>query len=365
MIFKEIIKRGHEQISYFNDSTLGLKGIVAIHNTVLGPALGGCRMWNYSSEKDALIDVLRLSKGMTYKAAIAGLNLGGGKAVIIGDPKSDKSEELFRSFGRFVEGLGGRYITAEDVGTSIKDMDMVRMETKYVTGISKSFGGSGDPSLLTAFGTYLGIKASVNFKLNQNNLSGLSVSVQGLGSVGMELVKYLSKDGMKIFAYDIDKSLTKKAKEKYGVTPISLKNIYDLDVDIYAPCALGATINDDTIPRLKCKIIAGAANNVLQNPKKHSEKLMKKGILYAPDYAINAGGLINVYNELEGYNRDRAFSQAEAIYDVLMDIFYKSDSENITTSLASDRKAEERINKIASLKSFYLPNRRKIILKER
>lgn len=365
MIFKEIIDRGHEQVSYFHDPTLGLKGIVAIHNTVLGPALGGCRMWNYKSEKDALIDVLRLSKGMTYKAAIAGLNLGGGKAVIIGDPKSDKSEELFRSFGRFIEGLGGRYITAEDVGTSIKDMDHVRMETKYVTGISKSLGGSGDPSLLTSFGTYLGIKASVKFKYKKDSLDGLSIVVQGLGSVGMELVKYLSHDGMKIFAYDIDSERLGLAKEKYGVIPIGEDEVYDQDVDIYAPCALGATINDETIPRLKCNIIAGAANNVLKDPDRHARELLHKGILYAPDYAINAGGLINVYNELDDYNRERAFSQAEAIYDILMDIFYKSDKENIPTTIASDRKAEERINKIASLKSFYLPNRRKAVLKDR
>ena len=365
MIFKEIINRGHEQVSYFHDPTLELKGIIAIHNTVLGPALGGCRMWNYKSEKDALIDVLRLSKGMTYKAAIAGLNLGGGKAVIIGDPKADKSEELFRSFGRFVEGLGGRYITAEDVGTSIKDMDYVRMETKYVTGISKSLGGSGDPSLLTAFGTYLGIKASVKFKLNKNSLDGLSIVVQGLGSVGMELVKYLANDGMKIYAYDIDNKLVEIAKKQYGAISISDDMVYDKNVDIYAPCALGATINDDTIPRLKCSIIAGAANNVLKDPNKHSKKLLSKGILYAPDYAINAGGLINVYNELEDYNKDRAFSQAEAIYDILMDIFYRSDKECIPTTIASDRKAEERINKISSLKSFYLPNRRKTFLKGR
>ncbi len=365
MIFKEIINRGHEQVSYFHDPTLELKGIVAIHNTVLGPALGGCRMWNYKSEKDALIDVLRLSKGMTYKAAIAGLNLGGGKAVIIGDPKTDKSEELFRSFGRFIEGIGGRYITAEDVGTSIKDMDYVRMETKYVTGISKSLGGSGDPSLLTAFGTYLGIKASVKFKLKKSSLDGLSIVVQGLGSVGMELVKYLANDGMKIYAYDIDNDLMKTAEKEYGVIPISDDMVYDKDVDIYAPCALGATINDDTISRLKCSIIAGAANNVLKDPNKHSKELLLKGILYAPDYAINAGGLINVYNELEDYNKDRAFSQAEGIYDILMDIFYRSDKEKIPTTIASDRKAEERINKIASLKSFYLPNRRKTFLKGR
>ena len=365
MIFEEIIERGHEQVSYFNDPTLGLRGIVAIHNTVLGPALGGCRMWNYKSEKDALIDVLRLSKGMTYKAAIAGLNLGGGKAVIIGDPKKEKSEELFRSFGRFIEGLGGRYITAEDVGTSIKDMDYVRMETKYVTGISKSFGGSGDPSLLTAFGVYLGIKASVKYKLGKDSLAGLSVSVQGLGSVGMELVKYLTTDGMNVIACDIDKEVTKEAEEKYKVRIVPSEKIHEQEVDIYAPCALGATINDDSIPHLNCSIVAGAANNVLKNPEKHSKALMKRGILYAPDYAINAGGLINVYNELEGYNRERAFLQAEAIYDILMDIFYKSDKEGVPTNVASDLKAEERIHKIASLKSFYLSDRRKTILKGR
>ena len=365
MIFEEIINRGHEQVSYFHDPTLGLKGIVAIHNTVLGPALGGCRMWNYKSEKEALVDVLRLSKGMTYKAAIAGINLGGGKAVIIGDPKKDKSEELFRSFGRFIEGLGGRYITAEDVGTSIKDMDYVRMETKHVTGISKSFGGSGDPSVLTAFGTYLGIKASVKHRLKKDSLDGLSISVQGLGSVGMELVRYLANDGMKIFACDIDNDRANLAKEKYQVSIVELDQIYDQDVDIYAPCALGATINNNTIPRLKCSIVAGAANNVLEDPKIHSKALMDKDILYAPDYAINAGGLINVYNELEGYNRDRAFSQAEDIYDILMDIFKKSEKEGVPTNVASDLKAEERIHKIASLKSFYLPNRRKNILKGR
>ena len=355
MIFKEIINRGHEQVSYFHDPTLGLKGIIAIHNTVLGPALGGCRMWNYKSEKDALIDVLRLSKGMTYKAAIAGLNLGGGKAVIIGDPKADKSEELFRSFGRFVEGLGGRYITAEDVGTSIKDMDYVRMETKYVTGISKSLGGSGDPSLLTAFGTYLGIKECVKFKLNKNSLDGLSIAVQGLGSVGMELVKYLENDGMKIYAYDIDNKLIEIAKKEYGIIPISDDMIYDKDVDIYAPCALGATINDNTIPRLKCSIIAGAANNVLKDPNKHSKELLSKGILYAPDYVINAGGLINVANELEGYDKEKAFNQAEKTYDTLMSVFKRAKKESISTTSAAALQAEDRIKKIATLKSFYLP----------
>ena len=205
----------------------------------------------------------------------------------------------------------------------------------------------------------------MKFKYKKDSLDGLSIVVQGLGSVGMELVKYLSQDGMKIFAYDIDTDRLNLAKKEYGVIPIGENEVYDQDVDIYAPCALGATINDETIPRLKCNIIAGAANNVLKNPDMHAKELLHRGILYAPDYAINAGGLINVYNELDDYNRERAFSQAEAIYDILMDIFYKSDKENIPTTIASDRKAEERINKIASLKSFYLPNRRKAVLKDR
>ena len=256
MIFEEIVKRGHEQVSYFHDPTLGLRGIVAIHNTVLGPALGGCRMWNYSSERDALVDVLRLSKGMTYKAAIAGLNLGGGKAVIIGDPKSDKSEELFRSFGRFIEGLGGRYITAEDVGTSVKDMEWVRTETQYVTGISRALGGSGDPSPVTALGTFSGIKATVKKQLGKDSLFGLKVGVQGVGHVGYHLCRYLTREGVELFVTDIDDASIKRVVEEFGAKVIDLDEIYESDIDIYAPCALGATLNDETIPKLRCSIVA-------------------------------------------------------------------------------------------------------------
>ena len=346
---------GHEQVAYFRDPSSGLKGIVAIHNTILGPALGGCRMWNYASEEDALVDVLRLSKGMTYKAAIAGLNLGGGKAVIIGDSKKDKSENLFRSFGRFVEGLSGRYITAEDVGTSVKDMEHVRIETDYVTGITRALGGSGDPSYLTAYGVYIGMQAAIKHRMNINSLSGLKISLQGLGHVGINLAEYLYKDGAELYVSDIDDSLVESVVDKYGAQKVGTDEIYDLDVDIYAPCALGATINEDTIPRLKCKIVAGAANNVLKDGNKHGLYLKNKNILYAPDYAINAGGLINVSNELEGYNQDKAYSQAEGIHDTLMDIFKRSDAEGISTNAASDRQAEDRISKIGSLKSFYLP----------
>ncbi|MDP6853545.1 MAG: Glu/Leu/Phe/Val dehydrogenase [Candidatus Marinimicrobia bacterium] len=353
-LFSELNERGHEQVSFFHDSHSGLKGLVAIHNTVLGPALGGCRMWHYKNETEALVDVLRLSKGMTYKAAIAGLNLGGGKAVIIGNSKSDKTESLFRSFGRFVEGLGGRYITAEDVGTSIRDMEHVRMETDYVTGISQALGGSGDPSPVTAYGVFTGIKACVMEHLNSTSLDGLKVSIQGLGHVGMYLCENLHKEGAELFVTDIDQTLMGQAVENFGATPVEPESIYDLDVDVYAPCALGATVNPDTVDKFKCSIIAGAANNqLIEND--FGVELKKRNILYAPDYAINAGGLINVSNELEGYNRERAFSQAEGIYDTLMEIFRRSNKEDISTNKASDLQAEDRIRKIGELKSFYLP----------
>ena len=354
-IFKELNSRGHEQVAFFNDPYSGLKGIVAIHNTTLGPALGGCRMWNYKSEEEAIIDVLRLSKGMTYKASIAGLNLGGGKAVIIGDPKKDKTEKLFRSFGRFVEGLGGRYITAEDVGTNIHDMENVKIETSYVTGIAKSLGGSGDPSPVTAFGVYMGIKASVKEKFNKNSLNNLKISVQGLGHVGSHLVKLLNDDGAEIYVTDIDKKRVDTIVEKYNCKYIVPDEILLQDVDIYAPCALGATINENTIPKLNCKIIAGGANNVLQQTNRDSELLIKRDILYAPDYVINAGGLINVANELEGYDKEKAFNQAEKIYDTLMGIFKRSKKDSISTTEAAALQAEDRIKKISTLKSFYLP----------
>ena len=355
--FEEMIGRDHEQVSYFHDEDTGLKCIIGIHNTILGPGLGGCRIWNYNNEEEALIDVLRLSRGMTYKAAIAGLNLGGAKAVILADENTEKTESYFRSFGKFVEAMGGRYITAEDVGTSVTDMEWVRAETDYVVGISRSLGGSGDPSVVTAYGVYIGIKACAKEKLNKNNLDGLKVGIQGLGHVGMYLVEYLSKHDVEMYATDIHESLVQNAVSKFGVKPVSTNEILKLDIDILSPCAMGAVFNDETIPQLNCKIIAGGANNVLQDAKKHGKMLKQKDILYAPDYAINAGGLINVANELEGYNRQRAFDQAEGIYDMLRNIFRRSSNEDIPTNLASDRQAEDRINKMSRLKSFY--NRKK------
>ena len=354
-VIESMSARGHEEVVFCHDKDTGLKAIISIHNTTIGPALGGCRMWHYSTEEDALKDVLRLSRGMSYKAAIAGLNLGGGKAVIIGDSKKDKNEILFRSFGRFVEGLAGRYITAEDVGTSVKDMEWVRTETRYVTGISRALGGSGDPSPVTALGTCAGIKATVKKHLGKDSLFGLKVGIQGVGHVGYHLCRYLNKEGVQLFVTDIDELSIKRVVDEFGAKVINLEDIYGADIDIYAPCALGATINDETIPKLKCSIAAGAANNQLKKEDIHAKMLKERDILYAPDYAINAGGLINCANEIEGYNRDRAFRQAEeGIYDTLMAIYHRSDADDVTTHTAASRVAEKRMSDVGKLKNVYL-----------
>ncbi len=357
-VFENMDSRDHEEVVFCRDKDTGLKAIIAVHNTTIGPALGGCRMWNYDTEQAALKDVLRLSRGMSYKAAIAGLNLGGGKAVIIGDSKKHKNEILFRSFGRFVQGLAGRYITAEDVGTSVKDMEWVRMETRYVTGISRALGGSGDPSPVTALGTCAGIKATVKKHFGKDTLNGLKIGVQGVGHVGYHLCGFLKKEGAKLYITDLYENSLKRAVDEFNAIPISSDEIYDADIDIYAPCALGATLDDNTIPRLRCSIVAGAANNQLQNEDIHSQMLKDRGILYAPDYAINAGGLINVANEIDGYNRERAFRQAEeGIYDTLLAIYKRSENDNVTTHAAALKVAEKRMIDVAKLKNIYLPKK--------
>jgi len=357
-VFESMDNRGHEEVVFCHDKETGLKAIIAVHNTTIGPALGGCRMWNYETEAEALKDVLRLSRGMSYKAAIAGLNLGGGKAVIIGDSKKEKNEILFRSFGRFVQGLAGRYITAEDVGTSVKDMEWVRMETRYVTGISRALGGSGDPSPVTALGTCSGIKATVKRQLGKDSLFGLRIGVQGLGHVGYHLCRYLHREGAKLYVTDIHEDTIKRVVDEFDANMIDLDDIYEADIDIYAPCALGATLNDDTIPQLKCSIVAGAANNQLKKETIHAKMLKERGILYAPDYAINAGGLINVANEIEGYNRERAFRQAEeGIYDTLMTIYKRAENDGVTTHNAALKVAEKRMTDVAKLKNVYLPKK--------
>ncbi|CAE79876.1 Glu/Leu/Phe/Val dehydrogenase [Bdellovibrio bacteriovorus] len=348
--FEIISKHGdHEQVVFCNDPHVGLKAIIAIHNTSLGPALGGTRMWNYKNEDEALVDVLRLSKGMTYKAAASGLNLGGGKAVIIGDPKTQKSEGLFRAFGQFVNSLNGKYITAEDVGTSVQDMEHIYMETPWVTGIPKDFGGSGDPSPYTAHGVLMGIKASAKEKFGTDSLKGIHIAVQGLGNVGSNLVKYLVEEGAVITVADIDMNRTKSVADKFGAKAVSSDDILFTECDILAPCALGAIVNDQTITKLKTKVIAGGANNVLAEAR-HGDQLKELGILYAPDYVINAGGLMNVFVELEGYSPERAFEKTKRVYDNILKVYEIAKRDGIGTHTAADRLAEERINTIGRLK---------------
>jgi len=349
-IYGQITTLGHEQLVFCYDEPTGLKAMIGIHNTVLGPALGGTRMWNYASEEEAITDVLRLSRGMTFKAAISGLNLGGGKAVIIGDPKL-KTEAFLRRFGRFVESLGGRYITAEDVNMKTSDMEYIAMETKHVTGLPDVKGGGGDPSPVTAYGTYLGMKAAAKKAYGSDSLNGKKIAVQGIGQVGKYLVNYLIKENAEVYITDIYEDRLKEVAKESGATVVDSKLIYDIDMDIYAPCALGATINDDTINRLKCGVIAGAANNQLKDEEKHGKQLLENGIIYAPDFLINAGGLINVYAEyLGGYNRDLAYQQADKIYDTCVSILDKSQAENIPAQQAAIEMAWARIHSMGKVK---------------
>lgn len=346
-VFEQIEQYHHENVVYCHDEETGLRAIIGIHNTVLGPALGGTRMWHYATDADALNDVLRLSRGMTYKASISGLNLGGGKAVILGDAKTMKTPALLRRFGQFVERLSGAYITAEDVGMNTADMAAIRQETRHVTGLPAEMGGSGDPSPVTAYTTYLGMKAATKMAFGSDSLTGRKVAVQGVGHVGGYLIERLLDEGATVYASDYYADRLKAATQKYaGLRPVELDEIYDLDVDIYAPCALGATLNDDTIPRLKAAVVAGCANNQLADERVHGPMLVKRGIYYGPDFLINAGGLINVYSELQGYDRQRAYQQAEQIYDRTLDIFRYCDShqgEVMYPQLAATRIAEERI----------------------
>jgi leucine dehydrogenase len=350
-IFGTLTQMGHEQVVFCNDEATGLKAIIGIHNTVLGPALGGTRMWNYASEQEAITDVLRLSRGMTFKAAISGLNLGGGKAVIIGDAKTQKTEAFMRRFGKFVNSLGGKYITAEDVNMKTADMEYIGMETKHVTGLPESMGGSGDPSPVTAYGVYLGMKSTAKKVYGNDSLTGKKVIVQGVGQVGMYLVEHLVKEGAKVTINDISEEKVKALVEKFGVAVVGAEDLYDLDMDIYAPCALGATLNDNTIPRLKCSIIAGAANNQLKEELKHGYMLKDKSITYAPDFLINAGGLINVYNEhLGNYNRKRALEQAEKIYTTNLSILNLAENEKISSQEAAIKLCEKRIEEVGRVR---------------
>jgi leucine dehydrogenase len=344
-IVRQMSLMGHEQVVFCQDQQTGLNAIIAIHSTVLGPALGGTRMWNYSSELEALNDVLRLSRGMTFKASISGLALGGGKAVIIGDSKRHKTDALMRRFGAFVDTLNGHYITAEDVGMTPHDMEMIRQETSHVSGTPKSMGGSGDPSPVTAYGVFMGMKASAKFKWGSDDLSGKKVLVEGVGHVGMNLVKLLSKEGAIIYCTDVNEERLSISSSEYGGIIIENKLAYDTDIDIYAPCALGASVNDYSLSHLNCEIIAGAANNQLGDEQRHGQILLDKGIVYAPDFLINAGGLVSVYSELKGYDLDEVMSKTENIYNTTLEIYRKSEVEGITTHLAAKQIAQARIDR--------------------
>lgn len=352
-IFEQLNALGHKKIVFCNDPDSGLKAIIAIHDTTLGPALGGTRMWPYKTETEALNDVLRLSKSMTYKAAVAGLNLGGGKAVIIGDSRRDKNEAIMRKFGRFVKNLNGEFITAEDVGTNPRDMEYIRMETQYVTGVPESIGGSGDPSPITALGVFMGIKAAVKESFGNDSITGRTIVVQGIGSVGENLVRLLRDENAKVYVSDINDDRTVQVAKKYGAQAVPNNNIFDIDADIYAPCALGATINTHTINKLKFAIIAGSANNQLEDEDIHGQMLADKGILFAPDYVINAGGVINCYSELMGFSKKRTMHLTENIYEATRNVLKLSKAEGISTIEAANKIAEKRIADIKKVKSTY------------
>ena len=348
-VFEHIAGGGYEQVVFCSDDQSGLRAIVAIHSTALGPALGGTRFFPYHSENEALQDVLRLAKGMTYKAAAAGLDLGGGKAVIIGDPRREKTEELLRAYGRFVETLGGRYITAEDVGTALDDMDVVRRESRWVTGCSHTYGGSGDPSPVTAYGVLQGIRACLLEAFGEASLETRTVAVQGVGKVGYALCGYLVQAGAQVTIADIDVDNLARAVSDFGVETVPIEKVHQLDVDIFCPCALGGAVNDDTLTELNCRIIAGSANNQLARDEL-GDKLRDVGILYAPDFVINAGGLINVEDELRGYDQQRAMKRVEGIYRQLQRIFAMARERNISTARAAMEYAEDRIRKISRIR---------------
>jgi leucine dehydrogenase len=347
----------YEQVVFFHDPASGLRAIVAIHSTTLGPSLGGTRFYPFETEEQALRDVLRLARGMTFKAAAAGLDLGGGKAVIIGDPKRIKSEELLRAYGRFIETLGGRYITAEDIGTNRDDMEVIRRETRYVTGVAPEFGGSGDPSPVTAYGVFLGMKACAEEAWQEHTLGGRKVAVQGVGKVGYHLVKHLVKAGAKVVVSDVDVDAVARAVRDFGVETADSDKIHAEECDIFAPCAMGGILRDDTIPELKCTVVAGSANNQLERPE-HGEALAQLGIVYAPDYVVNAGGLINVADELQGYNPERARTRVESIYRTLRQIFHVARDRHISTAAAADAFAHERIGKIGRVRLYWVPGGR-------
>jgi leucine dehydrogenase len=353
-IFGTMSRMNHEQLVFCHDEATGLKAIIAIHNTVLGPAMGGTRMWNYTSEEAAIKDALRLSRGMTFKNSIAGLNIGGGKAVIIGDARKIKNEVLMRRFGKFVNGLAGRYWTAEDVNMSARDMEYIRMETPFVTGLPQNMGGSGDPSPVTAYGVFVGMKAAAKYTYGSESLAGKKVLVQGAGNVGSHLVDLLVESGALVSISDIFEDKIQNLLKKHPLNVVAAEEVYDFEMDIYAPCALGATLNGDTIPKLKCQIVAGAANNQLEDDEVDGHRLLDRGIVYAPDFLINSGGITNVYFEQQGnYNREKVYQHTERIYDVCSDVLNFAANNQTTPHHAALQLALNRIESVGKIKLSY------------
>jgi leucine dehydrogenase len=340
-ITEKVTNTDHETVLIGRDAESGYHGIIAIHNTSLGPAVGGTRFWNYVSEEEALTDALRLSHGMTYKNALAGVPLGGGKSIIIGDNKAANREALLHAHGRFVDTLQGRYITAEDVGTSPADMEIVRRETRYVAGL---LGGSGDPSPFTARGVFRAIQASAKFRWNSDELSGVTVALQGCGNVGYNLAKLLHEAGAKLIVTDVDENNLSRVVDEMAVATVQPDEIFRVPADVFAPCALGGVINDQTIPQLQVQIVSGAANNQLLE-ERHGAMLRERDILYAPDYVANAGGVLNGCRELFGWKAEDSLLKIDEIYDTTLRIFESAEAQGLTTNKAADRLAEERLRR--------------------
>ena len=347
-----MLKYGHEQVTMYSDPESGLRGIIAIHDTTLGPSCGGARMWPYASEADALTDALRLSQAMTYKAAAAGLNLGGGKGVIIGDPRTDKTEGLLRAWGRFVDTLGGRYLTTTDVGTTSRDLESIHQETQHVVGLDVTLGGSGDTSIMTGLGIYMGMRACAADVWGSDSLRGRRIALQGFGKVASHTAEHLLEDDAQIFATDINELALDQAR-KMGVKVVNPDDIYDMECDIFAPCALGGVINAETIDRLRCRIVAGGANNQLSTPE-DGEELHRRGIVYAPDFLINAGGIINAAAEIgQPYNPDRSRQQTERIYEQMAAVLTTSSKKEISTARAADLLAERRLASVRGVRHVW------------
>jgi len=344
MHFVEFMQaNGHQELAVWTDNDAGLRAFIAVHDTTLGPALGGTRIWPHATNDDAIMDVLRLARAMTYKSAAAGLPLGGGKGLVVADPRTDKTEAMFRSYGRFVESLHGRYITTEDVGATAREMEWISRETKHVVGLPESMGGSGNPAVVTGYGLYQAMRACAEATWGSDSLAGRRVAIQGFGNVASSLATYLLEAGARLIVTDIHEGPRAKAAELRGVEVVAPEVIYDAEADIFAPCALGGTLNEDTIPRLRAPIVCGAANNQLRDPA-DARRLKDRGVVYAPDYIVNAGGVINVYFELAGsYDRGRAMAKATEIHDTTALVLRRSHDEGITTVQAADALAEQRI----------------------